>query len=359
MFDFNEEIVFGEIVKAKQEGEDDNTKEIVLRGKLDNFLFVKKVIFETIKFSGKTYQLVKDIIEQNLVVDKDSVRYIDIDIQIDDEEYLRELSSDITKQITGGYIWDEVEKLLSQDNLGIFFKPIVETNHLDSDGNVTNISRWELIISAGKDRTKGNDRGLSPVLFSQQLSNITKVDYEYDTEKYTNCAYVAGEGEDEDRKWFEIERDENNKRKGWNRKELWIDARDLQSEDAETGEVLSEEQYRKLVVDRTNEKFSENGKIVSYDSTITETNKQYIYGEDYTMGDWCTVFDTDLKKEMNVQITEVTKTIQGAREIVDIKFSYGSHRKDKMKQVDQNSEQLQQLLANIRYLETQILKLKG
>ena len=345
LFDFDE-YIFGQVTKVKQSGEGDNDKEIVIEGKLSKYILTKRVINGTINYKGKTFGLVKEIIDSNIVSSSNVKRNLPIEISCD-EEYLISVCSDITKQITGGYVWEEVEKLLTQDNLGIDFVPNIIT-----DSNTTNIDKWYLTINAGVDRTKTNKYGNNPVIFSQQLSNIASVDYERNVEEYTNYAYVAGEGEEENRKWYEINRTDKDD-SGWNRKELWIDARDVQSKNKD-GTILSETEYEKLIKERANEKFSESDVQESYEATLTENNAQYTYGIDYNLGDWCTVTDINLNKELDVQITEITVTVQGTRKIVDVGLTYGLIKKDPIKQTQQNTNEIQRISNNIKYIEGKV-----
>ena len=186
--------MFGRIDKVKKDSDSEFEKVLEITGQLAPVLFTERVIRGTLTFGGNTAQYVKELIYQNIVKDTTKDRYVNIDIQYDDEIYLNSICSRVDKQITGGYVWDEVQPVLEQDKLGIFFTPIVKTKHI-VDGVETNISEWELKISAGKDRRKGNKQGNRPVVFSQSLSNIARTDYDHETEKYKNIAYVAGEGE--------------------------------------------------------------------------------------------------------------------------------------------------------------------
>lgn len=353
LFDESGEYIFGKVTEVKQSGESDNTKEIIIKGNLSKFLFKIRVNKGRIVFSGKTHELINELIYQNITKEIDSERYVNIEIEYDDKKYMDSITSDlIEKQVTGGYLWDIIFELLEQDNLGLFFEPVVESKFVNNDGNETNIDRWKLKISAGKDRTHGNKLGLKPVIFSQQMSNISVANFEYKNEKERNVAYIAGEGEDENRKWFEIKRNEEIK-KGWKRTELWVDARDIQS--VQNDVELTEEQYEQLIVNRANEKFAENQKEILYEATIVQANKQYRYKEDYNIGDWCTVRDTELKKQFNAQITEVITSIQGSSKIIDIGLSYGLIRKDPVKLIEQNDMLIKEMQTNIKYLLNKVV----
>lgn len=351
--------VFGKVENIKRESDSEYEKTIVISGRLGTLLFMKRVIAGTIKFKGNTAQFVKNAIYNEVVKDQSSKRYVNIDIQYDNEEHLNSFCSTIDKQVTGGYVWDSVQPALEQDKLGVYFVPVVETEHIPEGGTKpTNISKWKLTISAGKDRTKGNTQGNVPVVFSQSLSNIARTNYEIETKQYCNVAYVAGEGEEEQRKWYEVYAKEEvakgvEDKSGWQRNELWIDARDVQSKDKE-GNELTDEEYEQLIKQRANEKFAENEKGESYTATITEANKQYTYGIDYVLGDLVTVIDDELGITVDAQITAVTKSIEGVREIVDIDFTYGKVNRDPVDQIGNIGGITDKNSNDIKYIENKV-----
>lgn len=350
--------IFGKIEDVKKESDSEYERTIVLSGRLSNVLFTKRVVAGTINFKGNTAQFVKAVIENEITKDKESKRYINIDVKYDNEKYLESFCSLIDKQVTGGYVWDTIQPFLEQDRLGIYFNPVVETEHTLQDGTKTNISKWGLLISAGKDRRKGNTQGNVPVIFSQSLSNIARTDYELNLKGYRNVAYVAGEGEENKRKWYEVYPKEEEKKgninaSGWKRSELWIDARDIQSENAD-GNSITEEEYEKLIKQRAGEKFSENTKQETYTGTLTEANKQYTYGSDYDLGDIVTIIDNELGIVLDVQITDVIVSIQGNRQLVDIDFTYGKVNREPVGKLENMDEWVSQNVNSIKYLETKI-----
>ena len=210
-------------------------------------------------------------------------------------------------------------------------------------------------FSSGIDRTKGNVVGNVPVIFSQQLSNINRVDYERNVENHCNIAYVAGEGEGSNRKWFEIpiNQEESQETKGWERSELWIDARDIQSED-DDGNQLTDEQYNALINQRAKEKAVENDIQESYEATVITKNKRYVYGKDYFLGDFVTVVDTQLGFEFDVQIIGITFSKQDTEEITDIELQYGNKRISPQSILQQNKRKTEQNSNDIRYILTKI-----
>lgn len=351
---FNKKM-FGVVESIEKDSDSEYEKTIVIKGKMANVLFTKRVVKGTLVFSGNNAQYIRELIYQNITKDANSNRYVNIDIIYNDEQYLNSVCSKVDKQVTGDYVWDEIQTALEQDSLGLEFVPKVDTKHT-VNGKETNISEWELYIKAGVDRRKGNKQGNKPIIFSQSLSNIERTTYNADSSKYTNVAYVAGEGEEQNRKWYEIDINNDIERvdkKGWNRSELWIDARDIQSEDS--GGKLSDLEYEKLIRQRANEKASENNFEESYDATITETSKvKYKIGIDYNIGDFVTIIDKELNIVVDAQVTKNTVSEQDNRTVTDITFTYGKVVRDKIRQIGEANKKIENNKSNIKYLENKI-----
>lgn len=345
--------ILGKIEDVKRESDEQYDIIVKLTGRLAPVLFTQRVINGTQKFSGKTYQRVQTLVNYNLIQSDKTERNVDITINLLNETVMQEKASQEDKQVTGGYVWDEMQSSLETDSFGIDFYPVLST---PTGEHKTNIASWVLDISPGNDRRKGNTEGNTPVVFSQQLSNIERTDYDRNVKNHRNVAYVAGEGEDEDRKWYEIDINQDIEQKiatGWGRKELWIDARDIQSKDKD-GTDLTETEYEALITQRANEKAADNTVQEMYEATKTEGDTRYQYGVDFFKGDWVTVEDRNLNIVVDAQITKVTHTIQGTREIVDITFSYGQIDKDPVEQIGGNLDKTEQNSNDIKYLENKV-----
>lgn len=350
LFNGNVHPVVGKVEDVKKESEDEENK-LIITGRLALFILTKRIVSDTINTSGTTLEHMEKLVTENILKVKNN-RYIPI--TIDDSAVNKNKLSKVDRQVTGGYIWDEFEELLEQDKIGVELYPdIVPTysvNDIDS-----NILDWTLKFSSGIDRTKGNVDGNTPVIFSQQLSNINRVDYERNVENHCNIAYVAGEGEGSNRKWFEIpiNQEESQETKGWERSELWIDARDIQSED-DDGNQLTDEQYNALIKQRAKEKAVENDIQESYEATVITKNKRYVYGKDYFLGDFVTVVDTQLGLEFDVQIIGIMFSKQDTEEIADIELQYGNKRISPQLILQQNKRKTEQNSNDIRYILTKI-----
>ena len=114
---------------------------------------------------------------------------------------------------------------------------------------------------------------------------------------------------------------------------------------------MSDEEYTKLLEERAEEKFSENNKTKIYSATIIQANKQYTYLKDYKLGDWITIQDKELGIEVDAQITEITKSITGMFEIIDLEVTYGQIRKEPVEQIKTLVNKTNKQNNDIKYIE--------
>lgn len=344
----------GKVENINKKSDSEHNKTIEISGRLSNFIFSNRVINGKMSFSGKTYKMIENLINKNMI-ETESKRKINAEIRYNDEQMLYSVCREITKEVTGGYVWDVVSELMEYDKLGISMMPVLSQRHLDDNGNITNVEKWICNISSGIDRTKGNIHDNVPVLFSQTLRNIAETEYYYDTKNEKSVAYIAGEGEGTERKWYEkYKTKEDEDLEGWDRSELWIDARDIRSETVEGN--ITEQQYEALIEKRASEKFTDYNISQEYVSTITayETG-QYRYGEHFFLGDWVTIKDDELGIIINAQIVSVTTTLQNTRKITDITVAYGG-RGESAKSISDSfravKEKQEENANNIKYLES-------
>lgn len=325
--------IFGRVDKVLKDSDSEYDKTIEITGQLAPVFFTQRVNYKTITYKGNTAKYIGALISHNIPTDKTDPRYLKINVHYDNESYLDANCRKIERTKTGGYMWDEMQLALEQDNLGIFFEPDFTTiGQTISDDEGVQIDAWKLVISAGTDRTRGNDKGNTPVIFSQNISNIQRSTYALQSEDYCNSAVVAGEGEGDARKWFTF--DINTKEKkfeaahGFGLRELYIDARDVQSKDSDGNTTMTDAEYEQELHNRADSKAVDAMLAKAYSSTVITSDERYVYNRDYYKGDIVTVVDNELGIMLDAQITSVTKTYQGVKEIIDIDFTYGKTEAD-------------------------------
>jgi hypothetical protein len=359
LFDDN---VVGKIEKVVKESDSEFEKTIEISGRLSLYVLTKRVFDGTFAFSGKSYEYIKSIIETYISgLQNTDERYIPINITIEDEDKLNATCTSVDTQVTGGTLWSEISEWLETDKLCLKLVPnvsknVTATDYITNEDFETNIPSWNLIISAGTDRRK--ESGENAVILSQMLNNISRTSYQRDSESYAEIMYIAGEGESDERKWYKKVRSDITKEKhGWNRSEIFVDARDIQSSsDDEDEDDLTDEEYEKLIDERANKKFEEYALTDTYESTLTESDKRYKYNKDFFLGDWCTVIDSELGKILiDAQITEVTTSLQDSEKIIDIGVTYGTIFRD---DIDTIIEQTKNAVVSIEKMQHDITYLE-
>ena len=352
--------VFGKIEKVSKEDDEDAdfASTIKVEGRLMPMLLTKRVINGTIDFKDtELMRYIQDLIEN--CFPRTTERYVSLKHRMVKDTSIY-TNVPITKQVTGGQLWDNISDYLEQYKLGIRVAPyVVKTHSIATKYNymsgLTNISDFIVSIETGRNRTRGH--GTDTVIFSKSLSNIKRASYSFNAEADMNVAYIAGEGEGDERKWYELQKDDNNKKSAWNREELWIDARDIQSgeDNEETGATkLTEEEYAALIKQRAVEKFEENTLSDEYTATVNEHNTRYVYMRDYDLGDWVTVQDKDLGIEIDAQIVEVTTTLQNNQMINDISFEYGSVKRIKAGDIRKLASKVETASGSVEHLNEKV-----
>lgn len=319
----------GRVDKVVKDSDSEFERTIEITGRMIKYKLQTSVVYKQQIYSGRTAEVVKQLVKNNMCVGSvGSKRYINFEFYIPSDR-LSEMTQINNGQWTGGSVYDAVQPLLQQDNMGFEILPVItERYELGTQAPITNIQKWHFNIKFGEDRTMNNQSCNNPVVFSHSLSNLTRSTYEKDMKDYCNVAYVAGEGEGNDRTWIEVYKDGINgtddewNAVGWLRDELFVDARDLQK--TTDNKTYTDAEYKEMLTQRGKENLKDHIVFVSYDSTVTNENDKYKYGRDFYNGDFVTIVDNELGITVDAQITEVTKSRDGSREILDITFGYRS-----------------------------------
>lgn len=170
----------------------------------------------------------------------------------------------------------------------------------DFDTNKIEFRVWN-----GLDRTQ-NQTVNSWAVFSDTFDNINRIEYYNDEQTYKNFAYIAGEGEGSAREVVEL----NKVLSGEDRREMYVDARDLRKEDENQNQIPIPT-YRGMLTQRGNEKISTWIRLENVDCEISVHNKSLVYKQDYDLGDICTVQYNELGIIIEKRITECVETWEG------------------------------------------------
>ena len=142
-------------------------------------------------------------------------------------------------------------------------------------------------LYAGADRTYAQTEN-PYVVFSPKFENIANSNYLESKKEYKNVALVAGEGS------------------GLERRELFVDARDI-STTTEDNVTLSDEEYKKQLAQRGDEKLAESVAAQSFEGQV-EMTKMFEYGKDFFIGDIVQIAN-EYGMESRARISEIVTAI--------------------------------------------------
>lgn len=277
-----------EIVKS--EIDEIGTKTYNVKGRTLEMLLTTRIIWGTYNAVNKDASTAMyEIVSQNCVNPSNANRKIPYLKLAEDLKF----GGKITYQKTGGEVYDSLSTIASTCDLGfnVLFKPKTK----------------ELIFEVveGVDRTVEQSVN-DPVEFSTELEDLLSSSYYTNDQDVKNVAFVQGEESGSSRKSV-ISGEADSK--GFVRRELYVDARDLQSTSVdENGEEqsLSPAEYTQVLTQRGDDKLSECKTTETFEAQIRVFGDvQYEFGVDYKKGDKVTVRDEQLNVVVSARITEV------------------------------------------------------
>ena len=224
-------------------------------------VIARRIVWSQTTLDGYLEGQIQKLLNQNIISPSDNNRRI--------SNFVFEASGDsaigsmtIKSQYTGDNVYKVITEVCEERGLG--FKVTF---------NSSNQFVFKLIN--GKDRTY--DQSINePVVFSPGFDNLIDSDYVNNQADYKTIALIAGQEEGDSRVRTTIQPDAST---GLNRRELYIDARDLQQ-----GEGMSDAEYLAILQQRGNEKMASYLGNESFDATM-ETNIGPKFGVDFFLGD--------------------------------------------------------------------------
>lgn len=293
-----------EIVKSTID--DKGNKTFNVKGRTLEVVLTTRIIWGTYNVSNKYASTVMyEIVNQNCVNPTNAKRKIPYLECAEDKQ----LGGKMSVQKTGGDVYDSLTTIAGSKDLGfnVLFRP----------------KEKKLIfeVVAGVDRTIEQSI-VDPVEFSTDLEDILSSSYYTNNQDEKNVAFIQGEGDGASRV---SQISGNNELEGFDRKELYVDARDLQSETVnEDGSTtsLTPDEYKAALINRGDDKLSECEVTETFEAQIRVFGDvQYEFGKDYKKGDKVTVRDRQLNVVVSARITEVEEDFDDEYALV-LTFGY-------------------------------------
>lgn len=266
-------IIEGVVIQTAQDGSGD---EVVATGRMGSSMLDRRIIIPTINFSGLVEDAMRKIVSDNAITAR-SLSHLILGAS-------GEYTPICSFQVTYKTVLTAIKALGKAAPLGFRVRLDVPNR------------QWIFEVYDGIDKTvTQHDRPY--VLFSDEFHNISGPKYTKNTIGYANFAYVGGEGDGADRIIVTV--DQTN---GEPRRELWVDARDLQQGELTIGE------YQDLLIQRGIEKLAEAVKVENFSADAVNT-ENFAYLTDWDLGDIVSFEKWGIL--LNQRITEVEEVYEG------------------------------------------------
>lgn len=287
----------GVIDEVNYAQDENGSREAYAKGNFAEKLLTDRVIAGTMIFSGNVETAMRNMVYNAAIAPVDSDRII---------KHLRlgevtGIAGTLDSQTTGANL---SEKLYEIGNT-------LEISHRVKYDYLTNDLAFE--VWQGVDRRDSQEEN-SWAIFSNSFYNIRNVVYNRNSSSYKNFAYVAGAGEGADRIIVTVDL----RLPGEERKEIWVDARDLQQQD-ENGKEISLTVYKQQLIQRGKEKLAEYRKVETVNSGV-DSNANLVYKKDFDLGDYSTYINTEINVATDKRITEVMETYEGGATELTVTF---------------------------------------
>jgi hypothetical protein len=152
--------------------------------------------------------------------------------------------------------------------------------------------------------------GATQAVFAREYENLISQNFIQSVTDYADTALIGGQGEGADRVLATI-----NGASGEERREIFIDARDLNADDFGAD-------YESALVYRGQTKIAEHAEVNVLDAEINSRGN-LVYKTDYDLGDIVTVHARRWGVSMNVRITEITESYDESGLALDVVFGRG------------------------------------
>lgn len=262
--------------------------ELVIKGVSFFGLLNNRIVWENYSRQARPEVIAKDLLNRHVVNPGNSSRKLH---QLSLAPEVNLSTSSVQYQNSYGIIREQIETLCDTHDFG--FRETMTDPYVPS-------ARIEFY--------KGKDLSDS-VEFTTDAENVISESFEQSDFDERNVALVAGEGEGTERELVTL-----GSGSGLDRKELYVDARDLQSENDDV--VMTIAQYRQALVDRGESKLAEQQPVLILDGDINVQNQLYAYGVDYDLGDIVRRSSPTFKLAYNARITEIQEIYENGLQIV-------------------------------------------
>lgn len=249
----------------------------------------RRIVWTQTTIAGKLQTAIKSLLDSNVISPTITDRAIpNFIFEESDDEAITEL--EMRAQYTGDNIYEVIETICKAYEIGFYIRL--------NDNN-----EFVFKLYAGADRSYGQST-YPPVVFAPKFDNISSTSYLESDKTLKNVTLVAGEDQGTRRRTTTVTLFNNNT--GLGRRELFTDARDIQSsytDEYNVSHTLTDAQYIEALTQRGLENLAENQSTKVFDGSIEPTQGSQ-YGVDYFQGDILQV-ENEFGLQAKVRVTEL------------------------------------------------------
>ncbi|MEG2617753.1 MAG: siphovirus ReqiPepy6 Gp37-like family protein [Oscillospiraceae bacterium] len=266
--------------------------ELAIEGRMLSHILKDRVIYPTFSFSGKAEVAMRKLVEAYAITNN-PIPMLRLGQLNGFAETVEQL------QVTGKDLLTTLTAIAKASLIGFRIRPDVENNAL-----------W-FEAYKGTDRTDP-ETVEQPVEFSPENKNMENASIEEHDGDYYNFAYVAGEGEGEARTIVPVDQTG-----GEYRREMWVDARDLQKGG------LTAAQYSAILKQRGAEKLAVCKMLRSFSADAIDRAGS-AYKKDWDLGDTVAASREDWGAYRTDMVTEAEEVFEGVAEAPTVTPTLGS-----------------------------------
>lgn len=242
---------------------------IICRGRFIASYAGRRLVRPTVRFSGLT-----EVAMRKLLTDAYPIPLVELG-------ELQGFTDQVSFQATYKNLQDMLTKLGRSANIGWRFRPDFDLKKIF----------FETYRGANRSASQGVT---NRVVFSESYNNLQNFSYRENDQVYRNVFYIGGAGEGSERVFVQM-----GDVSGLERREVYIDARDISKE-----EGVSDAEYRELLLERGTEK---QGDYLLSESIECDTGADinFHYKTNYDLGDIVTVRKKSFGITTDMRITEI------------------------------------------------------
>jgi hypothetical protein len=283
---------------------DEKSTQLIIIAPSMNTLLSRRLLFGQQSFTGSVENVMKSFVLVNAVSPANEKRKI--------PNLFISSSTGIPINTTESGTGEQLDEFLYE----------IAKKHDISWSVVLDIANKCFVLDVWQGVDRSADQSVNPrIIFSKDRENVLRQHYVESDTDYKNVAIVAGEGEGGARTLVTV----NDETSGWDRVEMFVDARDLQSTymDENDQEItMSPAEYQQMLSERGKSKLAEYQKVITFESDI-DLYSNGVYGQDYFLGDKVSVKNDDLGIIMHTRIVSAIEKV--TKQGTTLQVNFGSN----------------------------------